>query len=75
MDNKIVAEINKKFEKEKIIQQIENNKLEDHLNGDDFYEEIRLMTSEQLELFWGFHNPETSETFWGNVESALNLGK
>ena len=42
---------------------------------DDFYEEIRLMTSEQLELFWGFHNPETSETFWGNVESALNLGK
>ena len=42
---------------------------------DDFYEELRLMTSEQFELFWGFHNPETSETFWGNVESALNLGK
>ena len=34
-----IGEINKKFEKEKIIQQIENNKLEDHLNGDDFYEE------------------------------------
>lgn len=42
---------------------------------DDFYEELRMMTSEQLELFWGFHNPETSDIFWGNVESAKNLGK
>ena len=40
LDNKIVAESNKKFEKEKIVHQVENNKLEDHLNGDDFYEEI-----------------------------------
>jgi lipopolysaccharide export system protein LptA len=40
LDKKIVAESNKKFEKEIISQEIEKNKLEDHLNGDDFYEEI-----------------------------------
>jgi len=41
---------------------------------DDFYEELDAMDSEQFELFWGFHNPETSDNFWGNVKSALNLG-
>ena len=42
---------------------------------DDFYEEIKHMTSDQLELFWGFHNPETSEIFWGNVKSAQKLSE
>ena len=41
---------------------------------DDFYEELEAMNSEQFELFWGFHNPETSDNFWGNVKSAKNLG-
>ncbi len=40
LDKKIVAESNKNFEKEKIIQEIEKNRIEDRLNGDDFYEEI-----------------------------------
>jgi lipopolysaccharide export system protein LptA len=40
LDKKIVAESNKKFEKEKVIQEIEKNKLEAHVNGDEFYEEF-----------------------------------
>jgi len=40
LDKKIVAESNKKFEKEKIIQEIEKNKLEAHVNGDEFYETL-----------------------------------
>jgi hypothetical protein len=40
LDKTIMAESNAKFEKEKGIQEIEKNKLEDHVNGDDFYEEI-----------------------------------
>jgi lipopolysaccharide export system protein LptA len=40
LDKKIVTESNKKFEKEKVIQEIEKNKLEAHVNGDEFYEEI-----------------------------------
>jgi lipopolysaccharide export system protein LptA len=40
LNKTIVAASNVKFEKEKVIQEIEKNKLEDHLNGDDFYEEI-----------------------------------
>lgn len=40
LDKKIVTESNKKFEKEKVIQEIEKNKLEAHINGDEFYEEI-----------------------------------
>ena len=40
LDKKIVAESNKKFEKEKVIQEIEKYKLEAHVNGDGFYEEI-----------------------------------
>ena len=40
LDKAIVAESNKNFEKEKISQEIEKNRIEDHLNGDDFYEEI-----------------------------------
>lgn len=40
LDKKIVVESNKKFEKEKVIQEIEKNKLEAHVNGDEFYEEI-----------------------------------
>jgi lipopolysaccharide export system protein LptA len=40
LDKQIVAESNKKFEKEKVIQEIEKNKLEAHVNGDEFYEEI-----------------------------------
>ena len=40
LDKTIVAESNAKFEKEKGIREIENNKLENHINGDDFYEEI-----------------------------------
>ena len=40
LDKVIVAESNKNFEKEKVRQEIEKNRIEDHLNGDDFYEEI-----------------------------------
>jgi lipopolysaccharide export system protein LptA len=40
LDKQIVAESNKKFENEKGIQEIEKNKLEAHVNGDEFYEEI-----------------------------------
>jgi lipopolysaccharide export system protein LptA len=40
LDKKIVDESNKKFEKEKVIQEIEKNKLEAHINGDEFYDEI-----------------------------------
>jgi len=40
LDKKIVADSNKKFEKEKVIQEIEKNKLEAHVNGDEFYEKI-----------------------------------
>ncbi len=40
LDKKIVDESNKKFEKEKVIQEIENNKLLDRANGDEFYEEF-----------------------------------
>ncbi|MFM9826895.1 MAG: hypothetical protein ACKVOD_12305, partial [Flavobacterium sp.] len=40
LDNAIVAASNKNFEKEKISQEIEKNRIEDHLSGDDFYEEI-----------------------------------
>ena len=40
LDKTIVAESNAKFEKAKVIQEIENNKLESHINGDEFYEEI-----------------------------------
>jgi hypothetical protein len=35
-----VAESNQNFEKDKIRMEIEKNKIEDHLNGDNFYEEI-----------------------------------
>jgi len=40
LDKGIVAESNQNFEKDKIRMEIEKNKIEDHLNGDDFYEEI-----------------------------------
>lgn len=40
LDKKIVAETNRKFERDKIIQSTEKNKLEDHIKGDDYYEEI-----------------------------------
>lgn len=40
LDKKIVAESREKYEKESLEQQIEKNKLDDHINGDDFYEEI-----------------------------------
>jgi len=40
LDKAIVAASNKIFEKEKISQEIEKNRIEDHLNGNDFYEEI-----------------------------------
>lgn len=40
LDRVIVAESKKTFEKEKISLEIEKNRIEDHLNGDDFYEEI-----------------------------------
>ena len=40
LDKKIVLESNAKFESDKAKVVIEQNKIEDHLNGDDFYEEI-----------------------------------
>lgn len=40
LDRVIVAESKKNFEKEKISLEIEKNRIEDHLNGDDFYEKI-----------------------------------
>lgn len=40
LDKAIVEASNKKFEKSQLNQSIENNKLDSHINGDDFYEEI-----------------------------------
>lgn len=40
LDKKIVEESNKKFEKDQLNQAIEKSKLDSHVNGDDFYEEI-----------------------------------
>ena len=40
LDKKIVLESNAKFESDRAKVVIEQNKIEDHLNGDDFYEEI-----------------------------------
>jgi len=40
LDRKIVEESRERYEKDKLIQETEKNKLEDHVNGDDFYEEI-----------------------------------
>jgi len=40
LDKKIVEESRERYEKGKLSQEIEKNKLEDHINGDDFYEEI-----------------------------------
>jgi lipopolysaccharide export system protein LptA len=40
LDKKIVSESNKKFELDQLDQAAEKNKLEDHINGDDFYEEL-----------------------------------
>ena len=40
LDKAIVVASNQNFEKEKISQEIEKNRIEDHLNGDDFYEDI-----------------------------------
>ena len=40
LDKKIVEESNKKFEIDKLSQSAESNKLEDHINGDDYYEKI-----------------------------------
>jgi lipopolysaccharide export system protein LptA len=48
LDKKIVAESNKKFEKEKVIQEIEKNKLEAHVNGAEFYEEIFMKYNNRL---------------------------
>jgi lipopolysaccharide export system protein LptA len=40
LDKKIVSESNKKFEQEQLDQAAEKNKLEDHINGDEFYEAL-----------------------------------
>lgn len=40
LDKQIVAASNKKFEKDQLIQATEMNKLDSHINGDDFYEGI-----------------------------------
>lgn len=40
LDKQIVEASNKRFEKDKIKEAIANNKLEDKLSGDDFYQEI-----------------------------------
>jgi lipopolysaccharide export system protein LptA len=40
LDKKIVAESAKRYEEGKLKQEIENNELEDHINGDALYEDI-----------------------------------
>ena len=40
LDKKIVEQSNKQYEIDKLNQTIQQNKIEDHINGDEFYEEI-----------------------------------
>ncbi len=48
LDKKIEEESKSSFEKEKLSQSAEINKIEDHVNGDDYYEEIFIKYNNRL---------------------------
>ncbi|WP_394338237.1 OstA-like protein [Flavobacterium aciduliphilum] len=48
MDQKIVEESKRKYQEEQLNQSVQNNKLEDHINGDDFYEKIFIKYNNRI---------------------------
>ncbi len=56
LDKKIVEESKIRYDKLKIEQEIEKNQIEDHINGDDFYEDILKRNNNFLitDIYGGF---------------------